>query len=296
MMSLANPITQLRDFDRAAALLEESLALLRQAENREGMVFPLMNLGCLYYDMCQPRRALEYYEQSLALSQELGETEWARGLTWSNVGEAYIALDDSERAVEVTEPVYRLFVRHHDHYCAATSAFILGRALWRLAAYERASHYLSEAERLYRSIDNRTMAARALGVRAGVALDSGCLDSARDTLARAYAALTVASRTTDLSWWFLERAAAYACQRAAISYAAPLFREALRRWEIAPAPIDPAERDLRERTRAVLQNALDGTILARHSDAESNELEPGQLIALVRRVVADDVLAPASPA
>jgi tetratricopeptide (TPR) repeat protein len=294
MMSLANPITQLRDFDRAAALLEECLALLRQTENREGMVFPLMNLGCMYYDMCQPRRALEYYEQSLALSQELGETDWARGLTWSNVGEAHIALDDSERAVEVTGPAYHLFARHHDHYYAATCAFTLGRALWRLAAYEQANQYLSEAERLYRAIDNRTLAARALCVRAGVALASGDLAGARGHLARAYADLTVSSRTTDLSWWFLERAAAYACQCGAYDTAAPLFGEALRRWEIAPAPIDPAERDLRERTRASLQNSLDASTLARHSNAGS-ELETGQLVALVRRVVAADVLAPAGP-
>jgi tetratricopeptide (TPR) repeat protein len=258
------------------------------------MVFPLMNLGCLYYDMCQPRRALEYYQQSLALSQELGETEWARGLTWTNVGEAHVALDDSERAVEVTEPVYLLFARHHDHYCAATSAFILGRALWRLTAYEQANQYLSEAERLYRSIDNRTMAARALCVRAGIALDSGCLDGARGHLARAYADLTVPSRTMDLSWWFLERAAAYACLCGAYDMAAPLFREALRRWEIAPAPIDPAERDLRESTRALLQNALGGSTLARHSDAGS-ELETGQLVELVRRVVGADMPAQVGP-
>jgi non-specific serine/threonine protein kinase len=106
-------------------------------------------------------------------------------------------------------------------------------------------------------------------------------------LARAEAPTTNDARAALAEAW-----TAYACQCGAYDAAAPLFGEALRRWEIAPAPMDPAERDLRERTRASLQHALDASTLARRSSMGS-ELETGQLVALVRRVVAADVPVPA---
>ena len=104
MMNLANPIIELHDYERAQTLYEDCLALHREIGNRRDQVFPLMNLGGLYYEMGRPREALAYYEESLAISREVGETDWARALTWNNVGEAYIILDEPARAIEVTEP------------------------------------------------------------------------------------------------------------------------------------------------------------------------------------------------
>ncbi len=127
-MNLANPIIALHDYERAQALLEDCLTLHREIGNRRDQVFPLMNLGGLYYEMGRPQEALAYYEESLAISHQVGETDWARALTWNNIGEAYINLDEPARAIEVTEPNYRLFTREHDVFGAATCAFTLGRA------------------------------------------------------------------------------------------------------------------------------------------------------------------------
>ena len=284
LMNVANPITQLHDFDRAAALLEECLSLLRQTGNREGMVFPVMNLGCLYYDMREPRRALEYYEQSLTLSFELGETEWARALTWCNVGEAHVVLDEPDRAVEVTKPAYDLFVRQHDLYGAATCAFTLGRALWRLTDGEQAKQYLSESEQLYRTIDNRALAARALCVRASVALDGGDLTAAQSDLVKACTDLTALSRTAGLPWWLLERVAAYACQRGQRRAAAQLLGAATQLWEAAPAPVDPSEHNQRAHMLAALHGALDEPEVDELM-CEGRALAGDGVVRTVRRVV-----------
>jgi tetratricopeptide (TPR) repeat protein len=56
--NLANPVAQLRDYKRAQALYEECLAIQRESNNRQGQVFPLLNLGEVYYALGQPREAL----------------------------------------------------------------------------------------------------------------------------------------------------------------------------------------------------------------------------------------------
>jgi tetratricopeptide (TPR) repeat protein len=87
----------LRDYEQARALYEECLALQREAGNRQGQIFPLLNLGELYYEIGKPREALSLYEESLAISHEVDESDWTRGLTWNNVGEAYLDLDEPAR-------------------------------------------------------------------------------------------------------------------------------------------------------------------------------------------------------
>src|SRR6185437_4984330 len=185
MMNLANPLTALHEYERARALYEECLALRSAAGNRGDQVIPLMNLGGLYYELGRPEEALAYYEQSLATSREVGETDWARALTWNNIGEAYLLLDAPTRAIEVTEPNYHLFAREHDLYGAATCAFTLGRAYGRASGEETGRAYLEEAERLFRALGNPMMAARIRYYCATFALLIGRIAAARHDLAQA---------------------------------------------------------------------------------------------------------------
>ena len=80
----------------------------REIGNRRGQILPLLNLGVLHYEMGKPQQALDCYEESIAISRAVGESNWARALTWNNIGEVYIVLNEPVRAIEVVEPVYRL--------------------------------------------------------------------------------------------------------------------------------------------------------------------------------------------
>lgn len=289
MMNLANPITQLGDFERAAALFQESLALYRQMNDRQGMVFPLMNLGALYYEMGQPRKALDFYEESLALSHELGESEWARALTWNNAGEAYIALDEPARAVDITEPNYRIFLREHDVFGTATCAFTLGRAHWRLGEIETARAYLYESEHLFRTLGNLVMAARSLNVRASVALDNGDIQGAQRDLAQALADLTSQSHGSAYLWWLVECAGALAFRGSDLQAAARLYGAAMAHRDVTPRPIEPSEREMRTCDVDRLRNELGERELATCL-ATGSEMELGAVLALMRTVLAADTV------
>ena len=281
MSNLANPLTALGEYEQAAALFEACLALHRETGNRRGMVFPLLNLGGLHYEMGKPREALASYEESLALSCELGESDWARALTWNNVGEAYIVLDEPARAVEVTEPSYRLFLREHDIFGVATCAMTLGRAYWRLGNRKAAHAALDEAEQLFRSLGNRTLAARIRYIHASLALEEGDSETVRADLAQALDDLAGQTREGEYIWWLVERAATLACLRGALEHAAQLYAAAIARRDATPAPLDPAERALRERDLACLRAALGDTALDSALTA-GRSLSQDDAIALMR--------------
>lgn len=284
MMNVANPITALHDYERAKALYEESLALYREVGNRRGQVFPLMNLGGLYYEMGRPREALTYYEESLAISREVDESDWARALTWNNVGEAYIALDDPMRAIEVTEPNYHLFAHKHDIFGAATCAFTLGRAEWRAGHEDAGKSYLDEAERLFRNLGNPAMAARIRYFRASFMLESQRIAAARKELAQALDDLAGQFRAIEYIWWLAERAGTLARHCGQPEQAARLWAAGVSHRDALPAPLEPIERELRARDREWLQTALDAATFARIT-AEGEALSVDDTIAALTQVL-----------
>jgi predicted ATPase/transcriptional regulator with XRE-family HTH domain len=288
MMNLANVLTRLHDFDRALALYEECLALHQDLKNRLGMVLPLLNLGELYAQNGKPREALAYYEESLALSREVGESDWARGLTWNSVGAAYLALDEPTQAIEVVEPNYRLFTRGQGRFFAAMCAFTLGRAEWRLGHADAARAHLDEAERLFSTLGSTLMVVRVRYFRASLALDQGDpgnVASARRDLAQALDDFPGQARASEYLWWVIERVGTLACRRGAPEQALQLYGAAIAHRDAAPGPLEPAECDLRAHDLAELRAALgEETFAATYTAGQALSLE--EALDLAQRALA----------
>lgn len=282
--NLANPVMALRDYARAGALYDECLALQREANNRPAMVMPLLNLGDLRHEMGQPHEAMAYYEESLKLSYEVGENDWARALTWNNIGEVYILLDEPTRAIEVTEPGYRLFTEKRDTFGAATCAFTLARAHWRIAAAEVARVLLAEAERLFGILGNLVMVARIRYVRASLALEQGNSAEAQRELAQVLADLSDQARESKYIWWHIERVATIVGQRGEPDLAARLRAAAIARRDATSSLIEPAERDMRARDLDHLCAMLDAPTLA-ECLAAGEALSLEDAVALARRAL-----------
>lgn len=273
MMNLASPLIQLRDYERGWSLYEESLTLHRDTGNRRAQILPLMNLGGLYHELGKPREALAHYEESLAISREVGETDWARALTWNNIGEVYIALDEPLRAIEVTEPSYHLFTREHDIFGAAICAFTLGRAQWRAGDAEAGRAYLGEAECLFRNLGNPAMAARILYFRASFALEAHHIAQARQDLAQALDDLSGQIRAKEYIWWLAERAGTLARCYCEPEMSARLCAAGISHRDAFPTPLEPVERELRARDR----NWLCATL---GEAAFTNAITEGQTLSL----------------
>ena len=283
-MNLANTITALHDYERAKALYEDALALHRELGHLKDQIFPLMNLGGLYYEMGMPREALAYYEESLALSREVGETDWARALTWNNMGEAYLMLEEPARAIEVTEWNYQLFTREHDVYGAATCAFTLGRAYWRVDDGDTGREYLNEAERLFRTLGNPAMAARILYFRATFAFEAHDIAAAHRDLAQALGDLSGQGRANEYIWWLAERAGTLAHARSESEQAARLYAAGTSHRDAIPGPVEPVEREMRAHDLAWLQETIDGATLT-CALSEGQALSLDEVVGALREVL-----------
>jgi ATP/maltotriose-dependent transcriptional regulator MalT len=119
------------------------------------------------------------------------------------------------RAIKVVEQNYWLFVREHDHYCAAMCASTLGRAHWRLGDLVAARVYLDDAEHHFRDLGNLIMAARVLYFRASLSLEQGNIAKARHDLVQAFEDLSSQARTHKALWRLVERAGTLACRKCA---------------------------------------------------------------------------------
>ena len=63
----------------------------------------LGNLGLAYSDLGETRKAIEYYEQDLAIARETGDRR-GEGMTLGNLGNAYSDLGEPRKAIEYYEP------------------------------------------------------------------------------------------------------------------------------------------------------------------------------------------------
>jgi tetratricopeptide (TPR) repeat protein len=229
---------------------------------RQGMIFPLFNLGNLYVDTGRPRDALTYFEESLALSRAVGESELARAATWNGLGEALIVLDEPLRAIEVTTPAYRCCTLERSDYWVANCAWTLGRAYWRLGDATAAGAYLDKAVDAFDALGSVVGAARVRYFRASLALAHGEVTWVLGDLAQALAALVHRTDASEYLWWLVERVGTLACQRGALEHAACLHGAAIAHRDIAPRLLDPAERDLRQRDLDSLRAAVGESALA----------------------------------
>ena len=214
--------------------------------------------------------------------------DWARGLTWNNIGEAYIILDEPARAIEVVEPNYQLFMREHDLYCAAMCAFTLGRATGGWANLGQRTRYLDEAERLFRNLGNLEWRPASCIFAPRLALEEEDVAAARRDLAQALEDLSGQAREREYLWWLVERAGTLACQQGAPQKAAQLHAVAVRRRNAASPVLEPAEREVRARDLEWLRATLGETAFA-EATATGEALSLDEAIAALRQALREQL-------
>jgi tetratricopeptide (TPR) repeat protein len=87
---------------RAIELFEQHLAIARAVGDRRGEGQSLGNLGLAYAALGQPQRAIDCYEQHLAIARAVGDRQ-GEGNALGNLGIAYKNLGQPQRAIEFYE-------------------------------------------------------------------------------------------------------------------------------------------------------------------------------------------------
>ena len=87
---------------KAIEFHEEVLVITREIGDRRGEGISLGNLGSAYFESDEPRKAIERYEKSLVIAREIGDRR-GEGNALGGLGCAYDALGKGHKAIELCE-------------------------------------------------------------------------------------------------------------------------------------------------------------------------------------------------
>ena len=139
---------------RAIEHYEQDLAIRRQIGDRRGEGSALGNLGLAYADLGETRRAIEYYERRLAIAREIGDRR-GEGNALGNLGIAYKNLGETRRAIECHDSVLVISREIGDRRAEGQDLGSLGLAYADLGETQRAIEYYEQYLSIAREIGDR---------------------------------------------------------------------------------------------------------------------------------------------
>lgn len=149
------------DYERAAELFEEGVALGRETGNSWGVAFNLNCLGGVWVQWEDYERATEFFEESLALLQDLGDVAHS-ALVLTGLGSIALEKGDYDRATALSEEAVALF-REQEHVHGIEGALcVLGWAALLRDDHERARASYEESIALCREQGDRWTAIGSL--------------------------------------------------------------------------------------------------------------------------------------
>jgi tetratricopeptide (TPR) repeat protein len=166
------------DYERQAALVEESLTLYRTLGDQHGSADALRGLSWMAFSQGNLEQAAARLEESLALYRTLGDQHGSadalRGLGW--VAEYQ---GDHERQAALVEESLTLYRALGDKRGCADALQGLGWVALRQSALEQAAARFEESLTLYRALGDKRGCADALRSLGNVAVHQGASERAR---------------------------------------------------------------------------------------------------------------------
>ncbi len=152
---LANFLDSISEYRKAIDYYEQSLAISREIGDRSGEGGSLNNLGLTYRSLGEYRKAIEYHEQSLNISREMGN-RLSEGNGLINLGNSYFSLGEYRKAIEYHEQSLVIAREIGDRLGEGSSLGSLGIAYDSLGEYRKAIEYHEQYLAISREIGDRS--------------------------------------------------------------------------------------------------------------------------------------------
>lgn len=172
LVKLGNCATESGDFETAAGYLEEALAIWQDLEDKHGTARALISLGWAALRPGDHSLANIRLEQALVLSRELGDTR-SIGFELSGLGEIALRQGDTARANQLLAESLELRRQLGNKWGVGVSLGTLGWAATREGDWERARAYLGESLEVRQEIGDKGGIAWCLERLADLALSQG---------------------------------------------------------------------------------------------------------------------------
>lgn len=132
------------DNKKAATYYKQALALKTALGDSLGMARNLSNIGLAYYNSAMYDSALVYFEKTLVLSRQLGSV-FGQGLSLSNIASVYQEKNNPEKAIEFYNQALELKRQTGDQRGVSNVLNNLGAIQNKLGNFSAARNYYEEA-------------------------------------------------------------------------------------------------------------------------------------------------------
>ncbi|MGB5770645.1 MAG: tetratricopeptide repeat protein [Crocosphaera sp.] len=139
----------------------QALDISREIGDRNGEASSYNNLGLAYYSLGEYQQAIQYYQQSLAITTEIGAAEGTRSArngeasSYNNLGNAYSSLGEYQQAIQYHQQSLAIKTEIGDRKGEASSYGNLGNVYSSLGQYQQAIQYHQQSLAITTEIGDR---------------------------------------------------------------------------------------------------------------------------------------------
>jgi tetratricopeptide (TPR) repeat protein len=126
--------------------------ILLKDKGNHGVI--LGNLGTAYFNLAEPKKAIEYYEKALRIAQEIGDRR-GEGIRLGNMGNAYLDLGELKKAIEYYKQALKIDKEIGDRRGESADLRNMGNTYRDLGERKKAIEYYEKALRIAQEIGDR---------------------------------------------------------------------------------------------------------------------------------------------
>jgi len=142
------------DYDRQTAILEESLKLYKELDDKPGIAQSINNLGSIAYSQGDYARAEALYSESLSLRREIGDS-WGIASSLNNLGGVAFSQGDCKRALSLHTESLNLRRELGDKRGISMSLNNMGEVAQEQEDYRRAAALYAESLSIRKELGDR---------------------------------------------------------------------------------------------------------------------------------------------
>jgi len=168
--------------DDALLYYNKSLSLARELGDSRTQAGALNNIAIIYQNIGELDKALGYYEESLRLQTD----EKDKAGTYNNIALIYGERGDYKKAVKYFQKAIEIVERYGDYHKASIGKLNLGNTYRKMKDYENAEKYLLEGLEGVKIVGDKYWEAFGYKYLGWLYSDKGDKKTAKDYLTRAY--------------------------------------------------------------------------------------------------------------
>lgn len=162
LLELGIAYKSLSEFNRAIEFFQQALAISRKIGDHNGEMASLNNLGLAYNSLCQYQQAIQLYHQSLRMAREIADLN-GEASALNNLGEAYSSLGEYHQAIHFHQQSLEIFRAIGNRDFESNALASLGNTYLSLEQVQKAVHCFQQSLKIERDLGDLNGEASSLG-------------------------------------------------------------------------------------------------------------------------------------